>query len=52
LGNLIAEEKVLELAEKYKELKKLGKIDNYLAKKRKKQLSKDSKHLNKHVNLS
>jgi hypothetical protein len=37
----------LELAEKYKQLKSNGKIDKYLAKKRKKQLSKDFRHLNK-----
>jgi ribosomal RNA-processing protein 36 len=37
----------LELAEKYKELKKSGKIENFLAKKRKRQLGKDNKHLSK-----
>jgi hypothetical protein len=36
--------KLLELAEKYKELKKAGKVDKYLAKKRKKQMSKANKH--------
>lgn len=43
----LAEKKLLELAEKYKELKKSGKVEKFLAKKRKKQLGKDSKHLNK-----
>lgn len=43
--------RILELAEKYKELKKTGKVEQYLAKKRKKQLSKDNKHLNKHQNF-
>ena len=37
----------MDLAEKYKELKKTGKVENFLAKQRKKQLSKDSKQLNK-----
>jgi hypothetical protein len=35
----------LELAEKYKELKKTGKVDKFLAKKRKKQLGKDKMRL-------
>lgn len=43
----IAEQKILELAEKYKELKKSGKIENFLAKQRKRALGKDHKHLNK-----
>lgn len=43
--------RIIELAEKYKQLKKSGKVENYLAKKRKKQLSKDNKSLNKHINF-
>jgi ribosomal RNA-processing protein 36 len=39
----------LELAEKYKELKKSGKVDKFLAKKRKKNLSKANKHLVKNT---
>jgi ribosomal RNA-processing protein 36 len=35
----------LELAERYKELKKSGKVDKFLAKKRKKNLGKANKHL-------
>ncbi|XP_021379961.1 ribosomal RNA processing protein 36 homolog isoform X1 [Mizuhopecten yessoensis] len=35
----------LELAEKYRELKKSGKVDNYLSKKRKKTASKEKKKL-------
>ncbi len=46
-----AEQKLLDLAEKYKELKKSGKIEKFLAKKRKKQLGKDSKHLNKNEHV-
>ncbi|CAF0924401.1 unnamed protein product [Brachionus calyciflorus] len=50
-----SEQKILELAEKYKELKKNGKIEKFLAKKRKKQLSKDRLILTTsifiHVNL-
>lgn len=46
-----AEKKLLELAEKYKELKKSGKVEKFLAKKRKKQLGKDSKHLNKNEHI-
>ena len=49
--NKIAEQKLLDLAEKYKELKKSGKIEKFLAKKRKKQLGKDSKHLNKNEHV-
>ncbi|XP_033734569.1 ribosomal RNA processing protein 36 homolog [Pecten maximus] len=37
--------KKLELAEKYRELKKSGKVDNYLSKKRKKTASKEKKKL-------
>ena len=40
-----AERKILELAERYKELKKSGKVDKFLAKKRKKNLGKANKHL-------
>lgn len=47
----LAEQRILELAEKYKELKKSGKVENFLAKKRKKQLSKDNKHLNKNQHM-
>jgi hypothetical protein len=43
---------LIELAEKYKELKKNGQIEKFLAKKRKKQLGKDSKHLNKNELIS
>ncbi|RNA15847.1 ribosomal RNA processing 36 -like protein, partial [Brachionus plicatilis] len=39
-----SEQKILVLAEKYKELKKSGKIEQFLAKKRKKQLSKEKKN--------
>ena len=35
--------RIIKLAEKYKKLKKSAKIENYLAKKRKKQMSKDRK---------
>ncbi len=48
---LKAEKKLMELAEKYKELKKSGKIEKFLAKKRKKQLGKDNKHLNKNEHV-
>ncbi|XP_041352351.1 ribosomal RNA processing protein 36 homolog [Gigantopelta aegis] len=37
--------KKMELAEKYKELQKSGKLDNYLSKKRKKNASKEKKKL-------
>jgi ribosomal RNA-processing protein 36 len=37
----------LELAEKYKELKKSGKVEKFLAKKRKKQLGKDKIRLDR-----
>jgi ribosomal RNA-processing protein 36 len=37
--------KLLELAERYKELKKSGKVDKFLAKKRKKHLGKANRHL-------
>ena len=40
-----AEQKKLELAEKFKELQKKGKVDQYLAKKRKKTAAKDRKRL-------
>ena len=46
-----AEQKILDLAEKYKELKKSGKVEKFLAKKRKKQLGKDSKHLNRNEHV-
>jgi len=39
------------MAEKYRELKKSGKVENFLAKKRKKQLGKDSKHLSKNEHI-
>jgi ribosomal RNA-processing protein 36 len=50
--NLIfpAEKKKLELAEKFRELKKSGKLDKYLNRKRKKTASKDRKNLPK-INL-
>lgn len=41
--------RILELAEKYKELKKCDKVEKYLAKKRKKQLSKDNQKINNQV---
>lgn len=47
----LAEMRIIELAEKYKELKKSGKVEKFLAKKRKKQLSKDNKTLNKNINF-
>lgn len=40
-----SDRKVLELAEKYKELKKSGKLEKYLAKKRKKNMSKDRRQM-------
>ena len=40
-----AEKKKLELADKYKELSKSGKVDKYLNKKRKKNAAKDRKKL-------
>ena len=40
-----AERKKLELAEKYKALKESGKLDKYLAKKRKKNAAKERKLL-------
>lgn len=43
--------RIVELAEKYKELKKSGKVEKFLAKKRKKQLSKDKQHLDKHLHF-
>ena len=42
---LIGDLKKLELAEKYKELQKSGKLDKYLSKKRKKNASKEKKKL-------
>ncbi|XP_067270893.1 ribosomal RNA processing protein 36 homolog [Pseudorasbora parva] len=39
--------KKLELAEKYSELKKSGKLENFLSKKRKRNATKDRKHLPK-----
>jgi ribosomal RNA-processing protein 36 len=43
------DERKLELAEKFKDLKKSGKVENYLAKKRRKTAAKDRRHLpNKH----
>lgn len=51
LVGILAEHKLLEMAEKYRELKKSGKVENFLAKKRKKQLGKDSKHLNKNEHI-
>ena len=43
----LAEQKILELAEKYKELKKSGKVEKFLAKKRKRQLGEDKKRLDR-----
>ena len=40
-----AVEKQLDLAEKYKELKKSGNVEKYLSKKRKKAAAKDRKKL-------
>lgn len=40
-----AERRKLELAEKYKELQKSGKVDAYLGKKRKKTAQKEKKKL-------
>lgn len=42
---LLAERRKLELAEKYKELQKSGKVDKYLGKKRKKTAQKEKKKL-------
>lgn len=42
---LVADKKKLELAEKYETLKKSGKLDKYLMKKRKKNALKDRKKL-------
>ena len=41
----LADKKKLELAEKYKELNKSGKVDKYLSKKRKKNAAKERKKL-------
>lgn len=42
---IAAERRKLELAEKYKELQKSGKVDSYLGKKRKKTAQKEKKKL-------
>lgn len=42
---IAAERRKLELAEKYKELQKSGKVDAYLGKKRKKTAQKEKKKL-------
>ena len=39
-----AEQKKMELAEKYKQLKKSGKVEKYLMQKHKKNASKDRRH--------
>lgn len=41
----LAEQKKIELAEKYKELKSTGKLQKYLNKRRKKTASKDRKQM-------
>lgn len=40
-----ADKKKLQLAEKYEELKKSGKLDNFLSKKRKRNAVKDRRNL-------
>ena len=42
---LSAAQKKLEMAQKYKELKRSGKLDKFLSKKRKKNASRDRKQL-------
>ncbi len=44
---ILADLKLYELAEKFKELEKSGKVEKFLAKKRKKQLTKDRIRLEK-----
>lgn len=44
-----AEKKKLQLAEKYQELKKSGKLENFLSKKRKRNATKDRKKLPKQL---
>lgn len=43
--SLVAEKKKLLLADKYQELKKSGKLDNFLSKKRKRNAGKDRRKL-------
>lgn len=45
LNPLTADKKKLELAEKYSELKKSGKLENFLSKKRKRNAGKDRRKL-------
>lgn len=45
LCRFAAEKKKLQLAEKYQELKKSGKLENFLSKKRKRNAGKDRRKL-------
>lgn len=47
----IAEMKKLELADKYAELKRSGKLESFLSKKRKRNAIKDKRHLPSQKNL-
>lgn len=46
-----AEKKKLQLAEKYQELKKSGKLENFLSKKRKRNAGKDRRKLPKQLQM-
>ncbi len=49
LYSFAAEKKKLQLAEKYQELKKSGKLENFLSKKRKRNAVKDRRKLPKQL---